>query len=876
MKKCFFFLITLLSFQVTKAQFPSGRGGGSMNMGSVYGKVLESKNNKSFEAASIQILQTKFDTVSKTRKDVVIAGQLTNNNGEFRIEGLPIGVPLKVKITAIGYAVVEKPLQFVVDMAAMKSGDMASMLNNVDKDLGNIKLAIQIIKGEDVIVTAERPGLQLGIDRKIFNVDKNIVSAGGTGVDILRNVPSVQVDLDGNITLRNSAPQLFVDGRPTPLTLDQIPSDAIASVELITNPSAKFDASGGTAGIINIVLKKNKKIGYNGSVRTNIDSRARVGAGGDINVRQNKINAFFSANYNQRKSISWGQSIRYNYFGTPQTNYTQRNQSEFDGAFRFIRPGFDYFINNRNTFSISSNIIRGNFNPTEVIDIYQSTSGGGGTAFNSYRNNNSTNRFKNNGVTASFKHLFIKPGNEITADITYNRSRNYNNSDFENAPYINSELNTIAQQVRSNGGRKNITAQTDYTLPVGKKGKWEAGVRYNQIDATSINDNYLKMPGATSFSYLPAIGYSFESSEKVLAAYNTYAQKIDKTNIQLGLRWESSSYNGNLISRNQKFSNRFPNSFFPSLFITQSLPNGQDLQLNYTRKVNRPNFFQLLPFVDYADSLNVSRGNPGLLPEFTNSVELSYQLPYKKNDILLASIYYKNTTNLIARYQTQENLLGQDLIINSYINANSSNVYGLELTNKSNITSYFDLATNLNFYGSKLEVPGIPTITNKLSWFGKINSNFKLPKNLTFQLSGDYQSRSVLPPGGNGGGSSFGGGGGGGMMGGGRGGMFGGQSSSTQGYIKPNWGVDIAIKKEFLKDKKASISLNVNDIFRTKVNWIITETALLYQDTWRRRDPQVFRLNFSYRFGKFDTSIFKRKNMKAEGEGMRGGMEGGM
>jgi outer membrane receptor protein involved in Fe transport len=872
MKKCsLLVLIVLLTFNVF-AQFPGARGGGAnMNMGTVYGKILLA-NNKPFDGASIQILQSKFDTITKTKKDRVISGQLTNGNGEFRIESLPIGIPLKVKITAVGYASVEKTLQFVVDMSAMKSGDMSSMLNSLDKDLGNIKLTIQVIKGEDVTVVAERPGLQLGVDRKIFNVDKNIVSAGGTGVDILRNVPSVQVDLDGNITLRNSSPQLFVDGRPTPLTLDQIPSDAIASVELITNPSAKFDASGGTSGIINIVLKKNKKIGYNGSIRANIDSRAKIGAGGDINVRQNKVNVFFSANYNQRKSISWGQSIRNNYFGTPQTNLIQRNDNVSNGAFVFVRPGFDYFINNRNTLSVSSSFVRGQFDPNDVIDIYQSSIGAVTSAFKSFRKSNSALEFKNNGVTTSYKHLFIKPGNEITADVTFNKSTNINNADFENAPYINAFSNTTLQQIRTNGGRKTITAQTDYTMPIGKSGKYEAGLRYNQSDVTSNNNNFIKLPGAVDFTYLPQIGYDFASSEKVLAAYNTYAQKINKTNVQLGLRWESSTYDGNLINRNQKFSNSFPNSFFPSLFITQSLGKGQDLQLNYTRKINRPNFFQLLPFVDYADSLNVTRGNPALLPEFTNSVEISYQLPYKKNDVFLASVYFKNTNNLIARFQTKENLIGQDLIVNSYINANASQVYGLEVTNKSNITSYFDLSTNLNFYGSKLEVPGLPVIKNNLSWFGKVNSNFKLPKNLTLQLSGDYQSRSVLPPGGNGGGGSFGGGGGGRG-----GGMFGGsQSSNTQGYIKPNWGVDFAIKKDFLKDRKASISLNVNDIFRTKVNWIITETSLFYQDSWRRRDPQVFRLNLSYRFGKFDTSIFKRKNMKGEGEGMRGAMEGGM
>ncbi len=864
-----------MSIVTVQAQFPGGRGGAqSMNVGHIYGKILDTKTGKPLEAVSIQILQSKMDTATKTKKEIVIAGQLTQNNGDFSIENLPVGPPLTVKITAIGYTTIEKKLQFTIDMNAMKSGDMMAMLNNVDKDLGNIKLVNKVNTGELVTVVGERNSLQLGIDRKVFNVDKNIVSAGGTGVDIMRNVPSVQVDIDGNLTLRNNTPQLFVDGRPTPLTLDQIPSDAIASVELITNPSAKFDASGGTSGIINIVLKKNKKIGYNGTVRTNIDSRAKIGAGADINVRQDKLNVFASVNYNQRKSISEGKSDRLNYYDNPQTSIIQRNNNNSSGSFRFIRAGMDYFIDNRNTFSLSSNIVRGGFNPYETIDIYQSTIGSVNSAYKSLRITDGTNRFQNNGITGSFKHLFTKPSQEITADVTFNKSKNKNFSDFSTSPYSNNSNDKTLQQIRANGGRQNITIQTDYTQPIGKNGKIETGLRFNQGKVFSLNDNYLQLPNTNTLLYIATLGYNFETVENIYAAYSTYGQKINKTNIQAGLRWESSSYDGNLISRNQKFSNKYPNSFFPSLFITQNVGTGQDVQINYTRKINRPNFFQLLPFVDYADSLNITRGNPGLIPEFTNNLELSYQLPYGKTSSILISTYYKKTDNLIARFQDKETIAGKDVIVNSYINANSSTVYGLELTNKNNITSWWDITTNINFYGSKLSIPGLPIIENKLSAFGKVNSNLKLPKNFTVQISSEFQSKSVLPPGGNSaGGGGFGGMGGGGGRGMG-GGFGGGQSTSTQGYIKSNYGIDLAVKRDFLKDKKASISISVNDIFRTKISWVHTETSLFLQDAWRLRDPQVFRLSFSYKFGKFDASIFKRKNMKGEGEGMRGGMEG--
>ena len=213
----------------------------------------------------------------------------------------------KLKITIIGYKTFEQPVSFDIKMG----GDMSAMMGALDKDLGNVKIEIEEKMLDNVTVTAEsNPGLRLGIDRKVFNVDKNIVSAGGTAVDVMKNVPSVSVDLDGNVTMRNNSPQIFVDGRPTTMSLDQIPADVIESGEIITNPSAKFDASGCTSGIINVVLKKNKKVGYNGSIRTNIDSRGRIGLGTDINVRQEKINFFVSGNFNQRKSISFLSSRR--------------------------------------------------------------------------------------------------------------------------------------------------------------------------------------------------------------------------------------------------------------------------------------------------------------------------------------------------------------------------------------------------------------------------------------------------------------------------------------------------------------------------------------------------------------------------------------
>ncbi|HTD93086.1 MAG TPA: carboxypeptidase regulatory-like domain-containing protein, partial [Chitinophagaceae bacterium] len=337
MRNFFTVLLFILCAYSASAQPPAGtvRPGGQSVTGRLYGKIVEAASGKPIEYASVQLIQNKYDSVKKQRAETVIGGMLTKPNGDFSIENVPVFGPLKLKVTGIGFKEMVENVSFDLKRpaAGSGSGDMSAMLGALDKDLGNIKVELEEKTLGNVTVTTERPGLTLGIDRKIFNVDKNIVSAGGTATDIMRNIPSLNVDIDGNVTLRNNTPQIFVDGRPSNLTLDQIPADAIQSVELITNPSAKFDASGGTAGILNIVLKKEKKVGYNGNVRANIDSRGRIGAGGDINLRQQKVNVFASGQFNQRKSISTGTTTRLNLYDSPETFLTQHDRSVQLGEF---------------------------------------------------------------------------------------------------------------------------------------------------------------------------------------------------------------------------------------------------------------------------------------------------------------------------------------------------------------------------------------------------------------------------------------------------------------------------------------------------------------------------------------------------------------
>lgn len=875
-----FLLLIVYAFS-TQAQYPTGAGGEARrgaagNMaGRMYGKIVDETTNKGIDAASIQLIQSKFDTITHKRKDTLISGMLSNRNGDFSLENIPLFGNFRLSVTAIGHEPIDMKVAF--DLKGMLGGSMEQALNAIDKDLGNIKMKTDAKVLENVTVTASKPMVEMAIDRKVFNVDKNIASTGGSAVDIMRNVPSLQVDIDGNVTLRNSTPQLFVDGRPTNLTLDQIPADAIQSVEVITNPSAKYDASGGNSGILNIVLKKNKKAGYSGNLRANVDSRGKVGAGADVNLREGKVNVFANLNYNQRKSISNGITSRQTFLDTP-TLLKQYDKSINNGDFIFSRLGLDYFIDNRNTISVSGNFVRGKFKPNTNSDLYTDSVFAplDTKYYYTSRTANGDMMFRNTGASLNFKHNFAKPGKELTADVTYNGSNNNNKNYTVSNSYTKPDNNFISNynQLSDAGGTNNsFTAQTDYTNPLGEKAKLEMGLRAAIRNVDSHNDLYTIDKNGNAIR-LPQLSSLYNNSDRVYAAYTTYSNTLNKGKFgyQLGLRAESSENSGTVHSTtpdfkdtSNYFKNSFPISLFPTVFLTQKLGDGQDIQMNYTRKVNRPNFFQLFPFTDYSDSLNLNRGNPNLKPEFTNSIEVSYQNTYHGNDMFLVSLYYKYTTNLITRSQVADvnPLTGKQVLINTYINANSSYVTGLELTGKNAVTKWWDLNSNINFFTSKINSDDslIKAQNNFISYFLKLSNTFKLPKNFTIQLSGDYTSKTVLPPGG-----SY-------TAPGGRG-PWSGPTTTAQGYIRPTGGVDIAIKYEFLKNKAASISVNMNDIFKTRRTDMFSQSEYFIQNSYRTRDAQVVRVNFNYRFGKFDTSLFKRKNMKSgmEGVDMPGGM----
>ncbi|MDB5229370.1 MAG: TonB-dependent receptor [Chitinophagaceae bacterium] len=881
----FLFAGLLFIASASIAQVPGGAGrspGGNnqnMNAGHFYGKIVDDKTGRGIEAATVQLRGTRFDTATKKSREVILATVLSQPNGDFSLENLPVMGSQTLRITIIGYKDYEQKVSFDLKRPSGETAPgqdrMAQMLSMVDKDLGNIKLSSNDASLGNVTVTATTAMLQLGVDRKIFTVDKNLVSTGQTATEVMKQIPSLNVDIDGNVTMRNATPQLFIDGRPTTLTMDQIPADIIDKVELISNPSAKFDASGGNAGILNIVLKKNKKTGYNGGIRAGLDSRAKVNLGGDLNLRQNKINISLSGNYNQRLSKGTGITDRHNLIPAVSHTY-QRDSTINDGYFGFFRAGLDYFIDNRNTISVAANYNRGQFKSDnyQILDTSVNTNSKQDslvTELNRYAH--SLGVFKNFGSQLSFRHNFAKNGHDITADLNYNSSSNDNNAVYTNKFIDNkggTKYHPVLQNILGNGTNKFFTIQADYENPVTDFTKLEAGVRAAIRDFDNTSNNYYDSTG-NGYLFNTSASSHYKYTDKVYAAYVTYSFKVNKWSLQTGLRAESSNYNGTQLSKtiggkDSSFNVKYPLSLFPSIFSTYKIDDKQDMQVNYTRRINRPNFFQLIPFIDYSDPQNLSVGNPGLRPEFTNSFEVSYNNNYKRGSNFLLSAYYKYNTDLITRYTYRASnplKTGDSTFFSTFQNANSSTTYGLELTNRIAVTKFWDNTINLNLYNSKINGSNIQSgLTNqRVSWFVKMNNNFKLPKNYSIQFSGDYQAKTVLPQSGGGDGRRGGGGGGGG-------GMFfgGGNAGTTQGYINPRYGFDLAFRKDWTwkGGNTGSLTLSVNDVFKTQKFSTYTVTPYYTQESERRRDPQIVRLNFSYRFGKFDATLFKRKNNKTE------------
>ncbi|MEO7443846.1 MAG: outer membrane beta-barrel family protein, partial [Ferruginibacter sp.] len=548
---------------------------------------------------------------------------------------------------------------------------------------------------------------------------------------------------------------------------------------------------------------------------------------------------------------------------------TQNNAPQTQGTIVYGRAGMDYFADNRNTFSLTGNLVRGKFRNRDYLYTSRDTTYPTFTSHEtSERDLRSITYFTNSGFVTGYRHNFSRPNRDITADVTYNQTNNTNTSDYQSYYFdmAGIALPPVGAERATGGGKtKFLTIQSDYATPFSKNKRLETGLRMSRRNFISYNDNFIQDLTSRRYVYIPAIAVAYNFNDQVYAAYANYAQQFKTFSLQAGLRVENSRYDGRLVS-GKSFSNSYPFSLFPSLYLSKKLSEHQNLQLNYSRKINRPGFFQIIPFIDFSDSLNLTIGFPGLKPEFIHLGELSYVYQNLQGNTFQGTIYGKRSDDIILRYQyraANPNPAKLDSVIfNSYANARESNTMGIELTNRTKVMNWWDLTTSFNLYhidvnADNLAGAGNTTLT---SYFGKIASTFRLGNNFTLQLNSEYQAKTILPvnAGRNATTASYGGS------------IFGSSQVSAQGYIKPLFSTDISLKKEFGKNNAAALTLQFNDVLRTRLYSTHANGSYFSQDYSRRRDPQYARLNFNYRFGKPDGSIFKRRNQRADMEPVQG------
>jgi outer membrane receptor protein involved in Fe transport len=819
-----FIFITLTIFiSITSIQLYAQTTGS----GKLTGKVVDVQNNETIPFASAIVIDRKTKATVKT-------GQ-TDMNGSLVIAGIPDGV-YTIKISYVGYQTLVR--------------DSISFIKSATINFGTIKM--RAAKGNvlsEVSITAKKAPIQLGIDKKVFAVDQSLVSEGGSASDLLTNVPSVQVDVDGNVSLRGSSGvRVLIDGKPSLIAggdiasiLQSIPASSIESVEVITNPSSKYDAEG-NSGVINIILKRNTKLGLNGNVALTAGNRDNYNANTSLSFQNKNINIYGNYSYRYGNRLGGGyNNIRYlrrplDSLGQPidaLASADQLTDSRSTDKSHNVKAGIDYYITTKDILSFSGGFNSRNSDRNDLLNINKYDSSRNPLEL-SRRTNTNDGTGSSYDLNLDYSHKF-KTSQELTFNFGYSKGNNDNYQEYNTAVYnqnglpFNGENELLTNT--NDGDNKNYNIQADYNMPLGKLGKLESGYR-SQIryaDNNTVAQVYDNALGQFQEDY--QLSNTFNSKDQVHALYMNYQNQIKNFGYQIGLRGEVARLNTN--SGGYDLNDQFQNApgriaydrLYPSVFLTQKFSGEQQVQLSYTRRVNRPRPWDTNPFIDYSDPLSWRKGNPNLLPEDVHSYELSYSKFWSKITFI-GSAYMRRTNDLIQRIRSVPDEEG--IIIVSPENLTKSLNSGLELIAKVDLIKAWNFTGNVNVYHSKIDaIPAYNIPENSgFSWNANLTNNFTLPYNITLQVKGDYNSSEI----------------------------------QAQGRRKAMYAIDAGAKYDF-PNKKASLSMNVRDIFNTRRFGMVTEDGTTITDFQRYMRGPNGNITFSYRFGK---TSFMKKTKKPE------------
>ena len=735
----------------------------------------------------------------------LIKGVTSDFDGHFKIEGVALGRYM-LELSYVGYKSVRMPITLDA-----KKKEIA---------LGKIKMTEDSQLLDGVVVRGQRSQMRFDVDKKVFDVSQSIISEGASASDALSNIPSVTVDHEGNISLRNNENvTIWINGRPSGLSedtraqiLEQLPAEGIESVEIITNPSARFSAEG-TAGIINIVMKKEKKTGYFGGVSANADTRGGYGISSNINVNYNKIEAYASAGWKARR-FSMEQDIHRETFAKQaDKSLNQKTKGNMQGDSFFARAGLTWHATKKDQFSLSGSTNIGTKNFEKTVK----TMAGSG---DNLRLTHDENPMKSYSLSMDYAHQFDKESSlKIAAsydNTTHSKDAIYTQYDGTLDP-----IGTPSVQIQdAPGGRQEWDMQLDYTNAFSEYLRLEAGYKGNiknfQADMISwAGDDRIDS------AIEPSLTNDYSQDQQIHATYLSLAGKWEKLSYQAGLRSEytdlstySRGYNESVATRNHKDYLRL----FPSAFLSYALTETQELQLNYTSRINRPHGRQLNPFFQISDSSNISFGNPELEPEYTSALELNY-IKNWENHTLSASVYYQMTDNL----RQPISYLEGKTVYTTFDNVTESRRAGMELVGKNRLFGWLDLTSTLNLYYYKIdgytyEREGIAPISltgqKDFSWDARIIANMMLPWDMSLQITGNYNSAGETP-----------------------------QTKKHDRY----W-FDAGLKKSFC-DRKLNVSISCRDILNSRLWETTTFGPNFTQYNKSRWGGRQGTITLSYTFG---------------------------
>lgn len=777
----------------------------------ISGKIVEKNSKQPLEYATLAFINAKNPTE--------LNGGITNEKGEFSIDILPGTYTIKIEF--ISFKILEiKP-----------------QLYKENKSLGVIALEEDVSLLKEVVVKSEKSAVEIKLDKKIYNVAKDMTVKGGTASDVLNNVPSVAVDADGTVSLRgNESVRILIDGRPANVTnindaLRSISSDALEKVEVITNPSARYDAEGG-GGIINIVLKKGKNNGLNGSFVATVGDPKNLDFNSNINYKTNKINLFTTLGYND--SNAPGNSHTYtDYLNADNSVLKTINEDNIRSRKRknySANIGMDYFLTPTITWTNAIKYRHQNGDEPSDVNYFNYSK----TDFfvrNRYNDQQATDEdFQ---YTSNLTKNFKKEGHKLTFDFSQSVSKDSDNSIITDQ--IIDKANTKTQDYTAIAKKDaSQLIQTDYVLPLGKESQLEAGYKGQFRTLTSdYNIGAINNLG----NYIMNTNYSnaLEYKETINAIYTQFGSKYKKLSYLLGLRYENSIIDINLLTTSNFNTKKYDN-IFPSAFFTYSVSEQGSFSLNYSKRISRPESRQLNPFSNYASNVNIFQGNPDLNPSYTNVFELSYLNKFGKTTFT-SSIYYNNSTEVF-RFIRRPNgdtvtatvdgvTVVTPVIVSTPINLAKDNRYGFEFNLNYSLAKWWKINQSLNAFKSMSRGDYAYTdINNKkviqnfdvdaYSWFTRLTSKINLP------LKIDWQTNA----------------------------MYFGPAKSAQGRTLEMYTINFAFSKDVLKDK-ATISLNVSDLLNSGKRRFETAIAGVINsyNEMQFRQRQI-NLSFTYRFNK--------------------------